>query len=269
MISASEQRAAEPFLDHFGIVPRAPDQDLLWAVGEAFTRLPYENLTKLIRKHTTAPGACRRRLAGEVVTDHLARGTGGTCFSLTNLFLAVLERVGYRCRPVLCDMKAGPDTHCAVIIDLPEGPHLMDPGYLLQRPLPLRPEGESVRVTPVAEVRVTAVDAGQAFEVRSGGVLRYRMKAAGVTPEQFVARWEDSFSWGHLGNLHVSRALETGYAYLHGHKLRLQRPDGKETLNVRADLAGALRERFGIHPDVAAQAWAIVERIQASPEATP
>jgi arylamine N-acetyltransferase len=260
MSTASEQRAAEPFLDHFGILPRTPDQDLLWAIGEAFAHLPYENLTKLIRKHTTPTGACRRRLAGEVVADHLALGTGGTCFSLTNLFLAVLERVGYRCRPALCDMKAGPDTHCAVIIDLPEGPHLMDPGYLMHRPLPLHPQGESVRVTPVAEVRVTAE--AQGFAVRTGGVLRYRLKTAAVSPAQFVARWEDSFTWGHLGNLHASRALETGYAYLHGHKLRVQRPDGKETLNVRADLDGALRDRFGIHPDVAAQARAIVARIQ-------
>lgn len=262
MISPAEQRAAEPFLDHFRIVPRRPDQDLLWAVGEAFAALPYENLTKLIRKHTTPPGVCRRRGAGEVVTDHIALGTGGTCFSLTNLFLAVLGRVGYRCRPVLCDMKAGPDTHCAVIIDLPAGPHLMDPGYLLHRPLPLPPLGESVRATPVAEVRVAAVDGGAAYAVRTGGVLRYRLKPAVVSPEQFVARWEDSFDWGHLGNLHVSRALETGYAYLHGHKLRVQRPDGKETLNVRADLDGALRDRFGIHPDVAAQARALVARIQ-------
>ncbi|MFN2167330.1 MAG: hypothetical protein ACK2U9_13830, partial [Anaerolineae bacterium] len=112
-------RAAEALLDHFRILPRARDQDLLWEVGEAFTHLPYENLTKLIRKHDPESRE-RRRGPTVVVRDHLRWGTGGTCFALTETFLSVLRRVGYSCRPVMCDMKAGADTHCAVWIDLPE-----------------------------------------------------------------------------------------------------------------------------------------------------
>jgi arylamine N-acetyltransferase len=119
--NVARSRAAEAFLDHLRILPRGRSQDLLWEVREAFARLPYENLTKLIKKHATPDRTERRRLPGEVVLGHVERGTGGTCFALTETFLSVLDRLGYRSRPVLCDMRAGVDSHCAVWIDASPG----------------------------------------------------------------------------------------------------------------------------------------------------
>lgn len=251
-------RAADAFIDHFDILPRRRDQDLLWEVGEAFARLPYENLTKLIKKHNTRAGAPRRRLPWEVVTDHVERGTGGTCFSLTETFLAVLERLGYQSRPVLCDMQAGPDSHCAVWIDLPAGPHLMDPGYLLHQPVPLSPDRSHTRHTGVTEITVVGAPDGASYEVTTGGKRRYRMKAATVTPERFLALWDASFEWTQMGNLHLSRGIGDGYAYLHGHHLRLQRPGGKENLNLRGRLPDELSTRFGLSPHVVTEALRVL-----------
>ena len=50
-----DQRAAEAFLDHYRIVPRAVGRDLIVELGSAFGHLPYENLTKLIKKHGNLP----------------------------------------------------------------------------------------------------------------------------------------------------------------------------------------------------------------------
>ncbi len=258
-------RAAEALLDHFRILPRARNQDLLWEVGEAFTRLPYENLTKLIRKHEGDPRA-RRRGPEIVVGDHLRWGTGGTCFALTETFLSVLRRLGYRCRPVMCDMKAGPDTHCAVVIDLPEGPHLMDPGYLLHRPLPLLPGRVATRDTGVAEVRLQGAPDGQSFELHTGSTWRYRMKAAPVSPARFLALWDASFHWGHMNNVHLSRAVPEigGYAYVHGLRMRLQGRDGKENLNLRGRQASVLGERFGLAADVVERAYRLAQALRES-----
>jgi hypothetical protein len=458
----ADAQSAETLLDHYRIVPRRRDQELLWELGEAFTHLPYENLTKLIRKHgeldpdlvragaRSAPGAAapgpgaaapgpgvaapgpggaapgpgaaapgpgvaapgpggaapgpggaapgpggaapgpgaaapgpggaapgpgatgsapsapapgpgaavdatasgdppvfapataplRRRGPAEVVADHLRWGTGGTCFALTETFLTVLRRLGYRCRPVLCDMKAGADTHCAVLIELPEGPHLMDPGYLLHRPLPLprAPGEQSRRDAGVAEVRLVAArgpishpaaggpsphpaaggpspqpaaggpspppaaggpsphpaargpsphptarspaplayprDPRRAaertpygFDVYTGDTWRYRMKPGPVSRARFLSRWDDSFGWSHMNNVHLSRALPEvgGYAYLHGHRLRVQARDGKQNVNLRGRLAAELGARFNLAPEVVERAYAIAAALRAVP----
>ncbi|MDX9999864.1 MAG: arylamine N-acetyltransferase [Polyangia bacterium] len=291
---AANRRAADAFLEHYRILPRGQGQgcgqgrgqgggqgqglghgcgqgqrlgqgqDLLWEVGEAFARLPYENLTKILKKVAEPPGPARRRLPWEVVLDHAERGTGGTCFSLTETFLAVLERLGYSCRPVLCDMRAGRDSHSAVWIELPEGPHLMDPGYLLHQPLPLLPGATSERATSVGVVRVTGSKDGETFELTSGGKHRYRLKAAAVSRERFLALWDASFDWSHMGNLHLSRATDGGYAYLHGHRLRLQREVGRENVNLVGRLPVELSARFGLAPAVVAEAEAALSLLRES-----
>lgn len=263
-MAASADRAAEAFLDHYRIVPRTRGLDLLWEIGEAFTHLPYENLTKLIRKHDRAPGDQRRREPEVVVGDHVRWGTGGTCFALTETFLTVLRRLGYACRPVMCDMKAGTDSHCAVWIDLPDGPHLMDPGYLLHRPIRLTPGGTTRRDTGVAEVRVVGSADGAGFDVYTGATWRYRLKAADVSPDRFSALWEASFDWSHMNNVHLSAAQPDigGYAYVHGHRLRLQGRDTKQNVNLRGHLAVELGARFGLDGDVVERAYDIAAALR-------
>src|SRR5262249_37519201 len=62
----------------FGLSQKAAPGHLLRDVASAFTRLPYENLTKIIKQHHTGTIAEARRAPGEVLADHLRLGTGGT-----------------------------------------------------------------------------------------------------------------------------------------------------------------------------------------------
>jgi arylamine N-acetyltransferase len=238
------------FLDHWGIRPRQLDRALLHRLGQAFAALPYENLTKLIKKHRLPPGPARRRLPAEVLADHLEHGTGGTCFALTELFASVLGDLGYSCRPVLCDTRHRADNHCALLVQLDVGPALLDPGYLVHEPLLLPGPGQTRRCGAVS---LTANPRGR-LELVSYGVRRYRLKLEPVSSQRFVAVWDSSFDWTMMNGVHVCAARDSGYAYLHGSKLRLQGSSGKQTLNLRGDEVQQIAKRFGIAPAVVEQA---------------
>lgn len=254
---------ARAFVDAFDLRPGRPDAELLWAAGAAFRRLPYENLTKLIRRAEASPGAPRRRAPADVLAEHLARGTGGTCFALTELFRVVLTDLGFRCRPALCDMGRRTDAHCALVVDLPDGPVLMDPGYLLDRPLPLVPGEERGHTAGLGEVVVRGLADG-AFEVATFGVARYRAKPEPVAPARFRALWEASFDWAGLNGVHVSQATDGGYAYVHDDNLRLRTAAGKENVKLKGARERELGARFGLAPDVVRRAYALVDAVRAA-----
>ena len=145
------------FLHHFGLTrPEEPDAAFLERLSRSFARLPYENLTKIIK--ITEEGTPERALRdpNEVLGDHVRLGTGGTCFSLTALLMHLLRAYGYEVRPVLADRPYGADTHCTVLVTLEGTEHLLDPGYLVVRPIPLDGVG-TIRVpTPFNDIILKA-----------------------------------------------------------------------------------------------------------------
>lgn len=129
------------FRRHFGLsASRAGPAREVRDVARAFARIPYENLTKIlaVARAGGAAGAPPRRGPATVLAEHVAFGAGGTCFSLTALLLDLLRAAGHEAVPVLADRRYGPDTHCAVLVTLDGDPHLLDPGYLITDPVPLR-----------------------------------------------------------------------------------------------------------------------------------
>src|SRR5262245_52752458 len=75
----------------------------LAAVVAAFARLPYENLTKIIRWREAGSAARARRTPGQVLADHWQWGAGGTCFSLTAALLHLVRAAGWDAQPILAD----------------------------------------------------------------------------------------------------------------------------------------------------------------------
>jgi hypothetical protein len=77
-------RALVDFMQHFGIAPDEPPRRLLENVVTAFTRLPYENIAKIIKRAEAGCAEKARRYPDEVIRDHIEWGAGGTCFSLSS-----------------------------------------------------------------------------------------------------------------------------------------------------------------------------------------
>jgi len=253
--------AADVFFEHFGILPKRPTAELLSALGVAFAHLPYENLTKLVKKAQHAPGPARRRLPDEVLKDHLTRGAGGTCFALTRLFGDVLKRAGFRCFPVLCDMRYRPDSHCALAVEVGSRLLLIDPGYLLHEPLPFEsgPTGYGHRQARL----VSATEGPQAWDLYTYGAWRYRLKLGPVSAEHFLSVWDASFDWTMMNDVHLCAPRADGYTYVHGHKLRTRQGTSKTTENIRGMEDLVLSQQFGMSAELVSRALNFVAQQRA------
>src|ERR1022692_1792165 len=117
------------FLQAQSIDIALPSVERLTAVARAFSRLPFENLTKIIKDAEAGRVEEARRTPGEVLADHAALGAGGTCFALTATLLYLVRALGFAAEPILADRRYGADTHSALLVWLAGKPHLLDPGY--------------------------------------------------------------------------------------------------------------------------------------------
>lgn len=297
-LRAHRQAAAE-LLEHYGVDTAQTGEALLEEVASVFANLPYENVTKLIRKYRRPPGEARMRLPGTVVREHLEKGAGGTCFSLGCLFGCALERLSMRCYPVFARMRSERTHHCGLVVPLGKEKYLLDPGYLVNRPVRLVPRGVSETQTQTAQItlkgsgtnvesrldRASGVQpAGKGmtngtllgpdgsvvgcntngrevfYDLSTDGKWRYRFWDKPLTSQRFVELWQDSFDWVMMNGIHLSRSIEGGYMYVNGHRLRCTQNGQKHNENIRRRQKEALFEYFRLDPVLTAEALALLAK---------
>jgi len=265
MIEGIETSAKQLFFKHFQISGNEPGLELLRAVIAAYSNIPYENITKIIRKFEAPSRDERLRSPLEVVSGYVEEHTGGTCFSLTFCLGSILAKAGYRCYPVMADMKR-PNIHCALAVHIGQKRYLVDPGYLLGEPVEL--SGETVRLTTsFGEVELRP-RSGQRYDLYTIGgsdiKWRYRVKTVPVSQTLFMRYWQDSFSLPMMNSLQLTKLSENGHLYVRNHHLRLQRSGEKRNENIRAELESRIEREFGIPGDLTASAREHLERMKES-----
>jgi arylamine N-acetyltransferase len=262
---ATSDAALRLFLNHFGLNRAAPPEQLLRQVTVAFARLPYENLTKIIKE--ASAGSCdqARRAPAEVVADHVALGTGGTCFSLTATLLHLLRTLGWRAEPILADRPYGADTHCALLVWLQDRPHLVDPGYLITEPIALGGGEERRLPTSFHEILLTPTTDRSKLELRTilqgQATHRITFKTDPVDEGQFVKVWNASFDWDMMCYPVLSRIAGGQHQYLQGNRLQTRGRNSVSRLELQpADLAAYIADTFGVDARIAAQALTLLHR---------
>ena len=253
------------FMEHFGIPGGDPDLDLLRAVIRGYSNIPYENLTKIIKKFT-APGPTERlRGPDEVIGGFIDRHTGGTCFSLTYCLGAILRRAGYDCHPVMADMKRS-NIHCALIVLVKGKRYLVDPGYLLGDPVELSGSPVSVETSfGRVELRPRAGERYDLFTVAVGEAKwRYRVKTVPVPRSLFLRYWQESFSLPMMNSIQLTKLTDRGHLYIRNHHLRLRRGEDKINENIRSELALRIEREFGIPAGITAEVREHLERMKQS-----
>lgn len=257
---------ARDFLRFAGIAPARPDLAYLSKLARAFSVLPYENLTKIVRAGEVEDPFERPRLPDVVFADHLDLGSGGTCFSLTHFFRTVLAFAGYDAQPVMCDRSYGPNTHCALIVPLGNERYLVDPGYLMEEPLRVPEQGESVQHGRTSTVRFRRLGSTRQLLLiteRDGKRrIRYRLKDAAVSDEQFRFFWIDSFDWAMMRHLCVSRQTGEGQIFMRDGMMRLVGGARKKQDRIHAGFSHELERAFGIHPRITARAQDAVKTLK-------
>jgi arylamine N-acetyltransferase len=251
------------FFSHFNLPSQPKSLNDLQIILAAFASLPYENLSKIIRLHQHGEDAARLRLPEDVFEDHRRWNLGGTCFSLTFFLHALLLHRGYACYPVMADMRAGCNVHCALIVRLDGAKYLTDPGYVLDRPLLVEPAHLRTYHTEFTGVELRFDAAAQRFHLNTFNQRETKWRYSFVdrpTPQaEFLAHWQASFSRNSMHALCLSRARRDGLLYIHGAFMRESSWQGKRNRNIRNTMHRAIEENFGIPAALVEQAQAALQ----------
>ncbi len=241
---------ARDFLRLVGIAPLRPDLAYLTRLARAFSRLPYENFTKIIRAGEISDPENRRRMPDLVLADHIDLGAGGTCFSLTHFFRTVLGFAGFEAEVAMCDRSYGPNTHCALIVPLGKERFLVDPGYLMDEPLIVPKKGESVQRGDTSTIRLRRLGLSSQLilitERKGVAKLRYRLRDAPVSNDRFRELWIDSFDWAMMRHLTASKRIGEGQLFMRDGMLRLVNGTRKSQDRVGSAFANEIERTFGI-----------------------
>ncbi len=258
-----DPNAKQLFFEHFSLPSGDPEFDLLRSVAVHFSRIPYENLTKIITKYTVEDPGERLRGPEEVMRGFIADHTGGTCFSLTWCLGSILSASGYRCYPVMADMKRA-NIHCALVVHVLKNRYLIDPGYLLGEPVMLGSSPVSIPTGfGTVELRPKGMESYDLYTVTGNEKKwRYRVRTTPVAQNQFIRFWKESFSLPMMNSLQLTKLTGNGHLYIKNHHLRLRRDDLKINENIRKELESRVESEFGISREVTAEAREYIERMK-------
>jgi arylamine N-acetyltransferase len=261
----SDRSVLDAFVQHFGLPPDGPPLVQLRGVVSAFAELPYENLTKIIKSDACGSPSRARRYPAEVVGDHVAAGTGGTCFSLTAALLHLVRALGWRAEPVLADRRYGANTHCALLVWAGDRPHLIDPGFLILDPIPLDAARETHVPTAFNELVLTPQAGGQRVELATVGhgrrTYRLTFRTAPADEGEFLQAWDASFDWDMMHYPVLTRVRGGRQLYLQGRRLQTRSREAVDRQEIAPDaLPHQIAAAFGLDSRIVARALAVLHR---------
>jgi hypothetical protein len=270
-LTTLDSQLLEDVLASLEISPAPPGPGLLQALYSRFiTRVPFENATKILRDTDVADPAAKPRSPDVFWADHLALGSGGTCFARVAAFDALLSSLGFPCRTVLGRVRQDFD-HSALIVETPSGPVLADVGFPLAAILPAR---GGVVETPLHDLRVEETERGWRVAYDGGvpeGPRDLEIFAAPVSREELDARWRDTFrrKATFLGPLvmRIDRG-ERAVSFARG-ELRVDDRHTRLTIPLAPPRARPLSDLFGVDEAVLARALQIAGDPGPAPGAGP
>lgn len=247
------------FFDHFGLIPEE-GVDRLYDVAAAFSRIPWENLTKFLLK---VRGEARLRMPGEVFEGFARDGTGGTCYSLTEALGSVLSMCGWSVRPLTGHMRHGRNIHCALLVEGEEGVFLLDPGFVVPLPVKLSRDGG---VLDMPGRRLVWTSGGDGWDLHSvendeKPQWRYHLESRNLPRNEFMAFWKDSFNATGLNSLHINLSLPDRRLSAHNGNLRIAGMKERENRKLAADYGTSVAEAFGLSAGLADEAWNELARL--------
>lgn len=247
-------RASEIFFEHFGLKPGAKAVDV-HAVAEAFSSVPWENLTKFL---LVASGDIHLRMPDEVMESHVSLGTGGTCYSLTETLGRIMSACGLAARPLTGHMRHGRNTHCALLVEGEAGRFILDPGYAVPGAVRLREDGSGELSEPGRRMVWKRVEQGWELFTGENGPMqkRYLLESRELSRNEFIGHWHRSFEAAGLNSLHLNRPGPCGGRIsAHNDNLRVVAGGGSRNIKLGREYGLLIEQNFGVSPDLAEKAW--------------
>lgn len=261
--ASSAEELLQQFLVRHRIASSNDPRQVLHQVAAAYARLPYENLSKILRDRQTDQTDEVRRLPSDVLNDHYRLGTGGTCFSLTWTLLHLIRALGWEAEPILADRRYGPNTHSALVVWIDGVKHLLDPGYLLVDAIAFPKQGELIVPTSFHEMKLLPDQTGDRVQLQTihqnQATYRLTYKTDPVDTSQFLKAWDESFQFEMMRYPVLSKIAEGKQFYLQKQSLLIRSKESTERIDVEPDkIADTIQTVFGIHPSVVGESLRVL-----------
>ncbi len=251
------------FLEKYRIDRKDASISTIEKCAKAFSYIPYENLTKIIKSGAVLNPQSAIRFPDEVFSDHLKYGTGGTCFSLTAALIALFNTLGFEAHPLLADRHYGANTHCGLFVEHAGQMLLIDPGFLLFKPTPLPAAAISIIDLGYITVELRPIDGGKRVELATtdNGLRKVRLtyKIDSADSEAFKRAWIDSFTWEMMTYPVLTRSESGRHLYLQGESAMVRTSDNTERSKLESyEQLLFIRNRMGIAREVVLKAWDVI-----------
>ncbi len=236
---------------------------LLEKLCTLLSRIPYENLTKIIRSNAVVTPGSAKRFPDEVIRDYLDYGAGGTCFSLTAAFIAILDALGMTVYPILADRHYGTDTHCALLFLKGSDLFLLDPGFLIHMPVRLPATEPETISRGFNTIELVPHEAGRKIDLVTviGNSRRCRLtyKLSPVDAGTFCLAWDRSFTWEMMRYPVLTCCHNGVHHYLQGDILRIRNGEGTVKRLLSAyDQYEFITRKLGVDRDLVRHALSVV-----------
>ncbi len=152
-------------LDRLQVKANRSDLATLDALVDAYTRtVPWESASRMVKWANTRQTADCPRWPEEFWGENLYHGHGGTCFESNYAFFSLLLALGYDGYLTINDMGTTTGCHSAIVLRIGQERWLVDAGYPLYAPLPMRHGATTERQTSIHRY-VLRPDGDQRFQV--------------------------------------------------------------------------------------------------------
>ncbi len=246
------KQSVRQFVAFFHLHQHLPDMAFLVRVLTHFAKLPYENISKIVKLQENYTTSTRLRLPEEVMADYVEHRLGGTCFSLTFFLQTILTDCGYLCYPIIAHMPRMRNSHCALIVIIDHAKFLVDPGYLLNQPLQIAQDQSRIYRTEHTGVEMLFNHDDEHYYVYTfhgrDKKMRYRFRDVPLSMPQFLKYWLDSFYWPGMKGICLTQVKENGMIYVHNDYVQLQNEQGKKK-GIVTDIHRLVKEAFNIEPE--------------------
>ncbi|HET7453031.1 MAG TPA: arylamine N-acetyltransferase, partial [Thermoanaerobaculia bacterium] len=184
---------ADDILEALGLPRRRPDLAYLRDLFDAFSRIvPFESASKIVRDSEIEEPDAKPRQPETFWEEHLALGTGGTCFARVAAFSRLTESLGFSPVVILGGIM-GSRNHASALFALGGRTWLADAGYPLPALLPLE-SGLTDSPAGTIDFAVSGNTAALRFVSgpEAGRVIDFSLEPA--AEDEFRAAWRRTFS---------------------------------------------------------------------------
>ncbi|MCF7823709.1 MAG: arylamine N-acetyltransferase [Candidatus Marinimicrobia bacterium] len=253
------------FLKDFRFEGEKPSLTHIRAIAQYFSRLPYENVSKIL-KLGNQPHVSVFRLPDEVIADHIAWHAGGTCFSLTYMLTGIFRVLGYDAHPLMCDLNWGNNNHSAVILNFSGQHFFVDPGYLIFKPLLLREKTIQSKISTETGISLQFQAETRSYSLytfrKQQFVRRYQFMAVPSSLDVFAEHWKASFDLPGMNNIILTQVSGYEMLFIQGDFIKFTSP-GEVKKFRGANLAEKLiQDRFKIPMEKVENARYIIRQRQ-------